>query len=78
MNNNLKEFEWNFARNCVKKGFFLQNNSVENSLICPRANLSNHCLTELFSIYQNKHWTIRWRDDHIVVPSFNHIKSKND
>ena len=25
---------------------------------CPRANSSNHCLTELFSIYQNKHWTI--------------------
>ena len=49
--------------------FFLQNNSVENSLICPRAKSSNHCLTELFSIYQNKHWTIRRRDHHIVVQS---------
>ena len=28
-----------------------------------------HCLTELFSIYQNKHGTIRRRDDHIVVQS---------
>ena len=26
---------------------------------CPRAKSANHCLTELFSIYQNKHWTIR-------------------
>ena len=73
-----KFFERNFARNCVKNGFFLQNNSVENSLICPRAKSSNHCLTELFSIYQNKHWTIRRRDDHIVVPSSNRIKSKID
>ena len=73
-----KIFERNFARNCVKNGFFLQNNSVENSLICPRAKSSNHCLTELFSIYQNKHWTIRRRDDHIVVPSSNRIKSKID
>ena len=30
------EFEWNFARNCAKNGFFFQNNSVGNSLICPR------------------------------------------
>ena len=22
-----------------------------------------HCLTKLFTIYQNKHWTIRWWDD---------------
>ena len=73
-----KFFERNFARNCVKNGFFLQNNSVENSLICPRAKSSNHCLTELFSIYQNKHWTIRQRDDHIVVSSSNRIKSKID
>ena len=39
---------------------------------------SNHCLTELFLIYQNKHWTIRQLDDHIVIPSSNHIKSKID
>ena len=29
--------------------------------------------TELFPIYQNEHWTIRWRDDHTVVPSSHHI-----
>ena len=64
----MKIFERNFARNCVKNGLFsLQNISVENSLICPRAKSSNHCLTELLSIYQNKHGTIKRRDDHIVV-----------
>ena len=47
-------------------------------MICHKAKSANHCLTELFSIYQNKHWTIRRRDDHIVVPSSNHIKSKID
>ena len=45
---------------------------------CPRAKSSNHCLTELFSIYQNKHWTIKRRDNHIVVSSSNHIKLKID
>ena len=58
--------------------FFFQNDSVENSLICPRTKSASHCLTELFQIYQNKHWTIRRRDDHIVVPSSNRIKSKVD
>ena len=62
--------------------YFLQlKNKIKlfsNSLKCPRAKSSNHCLTELFSIYQNKHWTIRRRDDHIVVPSSNRIKSKID
>ena len=67
-----------FCKKLCLKWIFLQNNSVENSLICPRAKSSNHCLTELFSIYQNKHWTIRWRDNHIVVPSSNRIKSKID
>jgi hypothetical protein len=47
-------------------------------LKCPRAKSANHCLTELFSIYQNKHWTIRRWDNHIVVPSSNHIKLKID
>ena len=49
-----------------------------NSLKCPRAKSANHCLTELFSIYQNKHLNIRRRDDHIVVPSSNRIKLKID
>ena len=29
----------------------------------------DHCLTERFSIYQNYNWTIRWWDDHTIVPS---------
>ena len=52
-----------------KMDFFFQNNSVENSLICPRTKSASHCLTELFPIYQYKHWTIKRRDDHIVVQS---------
>ena len=47
--------------------FYLQNNSVENSLICPRAKSSNQYLTKSFSIYQNKHWTIRRWDDHSMT-----------
>ena len=58
--------------------FYFQSNSVMNSLKCPRAKSTNHCRTELFSIYQNKHWTIRRRDNHIVVPSSHHIKLKID
>ena len=58
--------------------FFLQNNSVENSLICPKNKSASHCPTELFPIYPNNHWTIRRRDDHIVVPSSNRIKLKID
>ena len=73
-----KIFERNFARNCVKNGFFLQNNSVENSLICPKKKSASHCPTKLFPIYPNNHWTIRRRDDHIVVPSSNRIKLKID
>jgi hypothetical protein len=32
-----------------------------------------HCLTELFSIYQYKHWTIRRRDDRFVHTSSHRI-----
>ena len=63
---------------CKKWIFFFQNNSVENSLICPRTKSASHCLTELFPIYQNKHWTIRRRDDHIVVQSSHRNISKID
>ena len=49
-----------------------------NYLKCPKSKSLSHCLTELFSIYQNKHWTIRRRDGHIVVPSSNRIKLKID
>ena len=40
-----------------------------NSLICPKTKSANHCLTELFPIYQNKQWTIKWREDRSVDPS---------
>ena len=39
-----------------------------NSLKCPKSKSLSHCLTELFPIYQNKHWTIRWQKDHSVNP----------
>ena len=58
--------------------FFLKNNYVENSLICPKDKSENHCPTELFPIYPDNHWTIRRRDNHIVVPSSNRIKLKID
>jgi hypothetical protein len=44
-----------------------------NSLKCPKSKSLSHCLTELFQIYQNKHWTIRRRDDHSVGPSSHRI-----
>ena len=28
---------------------------------------------ELFSIYQNNNWTIRWWDDYTIIPSSHHI-----
>ena len=42
-----------FCKKLCKKWIFFQNNSVENSLICPRTKSASHCLTELFPIYQN-------------------------
>ena len=47
-------------------------------MICPKAKSATHCLTELFSIYQNKHGTIRRRDDHIVVQLTHRNISKID
>ena len=44
-----------------------------NYLKCPKSKSLSHCLTELFSIYQNKHWTIRRRDDRSVDLSSHHI-----
>ena len=71
-----KEF---FKKLCKKLIFFLKNNYIENSLICPIKDKSeNHCPTELFPIYPDNHWTIRRRDNHIVVPSSNRIKLKID
>ena len=69
---------WN--KLCKKWFFFFQNNSVKNSLICPKDKSVNHCPTELFPIYPNNHWTIKQRDNHIVVPSSNiyRIKLKID
>ena len=72
----------NFLQNSLKKYFklsffisFFENIyiflNLSNSLICPNTKSATHCLTELLPIYENKHWTIRRRDDHIVVPSSN-------
>ena len=47
-----------------------------NYLKCPKSKSLSHCLTELFSIYQNKHWTIRRRDDHSVEQLSNCILFK--
>ena len=73
---------WNiwmvFCKKLCKKWIFFQNDSVENSLICPRTKSASHCLTELFPIYQNKQWTIRRRDNHIVVQSSHRNISKID
>ena len=64
----------NFARNCVKNmEFHFQSNSVMNSLKYPKSKSLSHCLTELFPIYQNKHWTIRRQEDHTVIPSYQRI-----
>ena len=68
-----------FCKKLFKKWIlFFQNNSVKNSLKCPRTKSASHCLTEIFPIYQNKHWTISRRDNHIVVPLSNRIKLKID
>ena len=37
-----------------------------SSLKCPKSKLLSHCLTELFPIYQNKHWAIRLQDNSSV------------
>ena len=61
-----------------KLDLFFLNDSLENSLIYPKTKSASHCPTELFPIYPNNHWTIRWRDNHIFVPSSNRIKLKID
>ena len=43
------------------------------SLIYPKAKPASHCLTELFSIYQNNNCTIRRWNDHTIVPSSHRI-----
>ena len=53
--------------------FYFQSNSVMNSLKCPKSTLLSHCLTELFTICKNKHWTIRRRDDRSVDTSSHRI-----
>ena len=40
-------------------------------MICPKTKPATHCLTESFSIYQNKHWSIR-RWDYCFVDPFTH------
>ena len=53
--------------------FYFQSNSVMNSLKCSKSKSLSHCLTELLPIYQNKHGTIRRRDDCSVDPSSHRI-----
>ena len=55
--------------NVKKRKFYFQSNSVKNSLQCPKAKSATHSLTELFPIFQNKHWTIKQWEDRTVVPS---------
>ena len=43
------------------------------TLLCPESKSLSHCFTELFPIYQNKHWTIEWWDDRFVDPSSHRI-----
>ena len=56
--------------------FNFQINSVKNSLKCPNAKPSIHCLTKLFPIYQKNNWTIRQWDDETIVPPTNRIMLK--
>ena len=42
-------------------------------MICPKTKSATHRLSELFPIYQNKHWTIRQQDDRSVDPSSHRI-----
>ena len=48
------------------EGFLVRLNI--NSFICPKTKSATRCLTELFPIYQNKHWNIRQLDNHTFVP----------
>ena len=60
--------QYDLSFDVFRKFGILVSISVKNSLICPKTKSATHCLTELFPIYQNKHWTIRWWVDHTVVP----------
>ena len=52
---------WSNLKRKFCKKFCMCSNSVMNSLKCL-------CLTELFPIYQNKHWTIRQQDNNSFWP----------
>ena len=64
-----------FFKKLLKKiEFYFQSNSVINSLKCPKSKSLSRCLSELFPIHQNKHWTIRRRrDNRSVDPSSDSI-----
>ena len=47
-------------------------------LKCPKSKSLSQCLTELFPIYQNKHWTIRQWDNCSIDPSSHRIILKID
>ena len=50
--------------------FYIHSNSAKNSLECTKAKLATHFLTEVFPIYQNKYWAIRWRDNHTDISPY--------
>ena len=50
--------------------FYIHSNSAKNSLECTKAKLATHFLTELFPIYQNKYWAIRWQDNHTDISPY--------
>ena len=60
---------------CKEIEFWFHSDSVMNSLNWKSKSLSQ-CLTELFPMYQNKHWIIRQPDDCSVNPSSNCIMLK--
>ena len=61
----MKEIVWKY--------FFSKAILLMNSLKCPRSKLLSHCPTELFPIYQNKHWTILQWDSRSLDPSSHYI-----
>ena len=56
--NNLTNDPTNNRTNWIWTSKKIGLNSVQNSLICPKNKSASHCLTKLFPIYPNNHWTI--------------------
>ena len=58
---------------CIQSRAALLKCQCSNSLTCSKTKSETHCLTKLFSIYQNKHWTIKRREDRSIGPTSHHI-----